>query len=112
MKKLILVLAAALALSLLCSCAKPLPEEPVQADPEPEAPAEVHVTTFTADILSSGGGTLTVRPADKDSSFGSADTVTVALADGLVPTGADGWPISVSELTQALPGGYHVSRRR
>lgn len=102
MKKLILVLAAALALSLLCSCAKPLPEEPVQADPEPEAPAEVHVTTFTADILSSGGGTLTVRPADKDSSFGSADTVTVALADGLVPTGADGWPISVSELTQAL----------
>ena len=49
-----------------------------------------------------GGGTLTVRPADKDSSFGSADTVTVALADGLVPTGADGWPISVSELTQAL----------
>ena len=94
--------AAALALSLLCSCAKPLPEEPVQADPEPEAPAEVHVTTFTADILSSGGGTLTVRPADKDSSFGSADTVTVALADGLVPTGADGWPISVSELTQAL----------
>ena len=38
----------------------------------------------------------------KDSSFGSADTVTVALADGLVPTGADGWPISVSELTQAL----------
>ena len=102
MKKLILVLAAALALSLLCSCAKPLPEEPVQADPEPEAPAEVHVTTFTADILSSGGGTLTVRPADKDSSFGSTDTVTVALADGLVPTGADGWPISVSELTQAL----------
>jgi len=84
------------------AAAKPLPEEPVQADPEPEAPAEVHVTTFTADILSSGGGTLTVRPADKDSSFGSADTVTVALADGLVPTGADGWPISVSELTQAL----------
>ena len=80
MKKLILVLAAALALSLLCSCAKPLPEEPVQADPEPEAPAEVHVTTFTADILSSGGGTLTVRPADKDSSFGSADTVTVAAS--------------------------------
>ena len=85
MKKLILVLAAALALSLLCSCAKPLPEEPVQADPEPEAPAEVHVTTFTADILSSGGGTLTVRPADKDASFGSADTVTVRWPTGLSP---------------------------
>ena len=76
MKKLILVLAAALALSLLCSCAKPLPEEPVQADPEPEAPAEVHVTTFTADILSSGGGTLTVKlygtkTSDKTISFSS-----------------------------------------
>ena len=102
MKKLILVLAAALALTLLCSCAKPLPEEPVQADSEPEAPAGVHVTTFTADILSSGADTLTVRPADEDSAFGSADAVTVTLADGLVPTGADGWPISVSELTQAL----------
>ena len=65
MKKLILVLAAALALTLLCSCAKPLPEEPVQADPEPEAPAAVHVTTFTADILSSDSDTLSVRPAMK-----------------------------------------------
>lgn len=102
MKKLILVLAAALALTLLCSCAKPLPEEPVQADPEPEAPAAVHVTTFTADILSSDSDTLSVRPADEDPAFGAAEAVTVTLADGLVPTGADGWPISVSELTQAL----------
>ena len=102
MKKLIFVLAAALALTLLCSCAKPVPEEPVQADPEPEAPAAVHVTTFTADILSPGSDTLTVCPTDEDPAFGTADTVTVALADGLVPTGADGWPISVSELTQEL----------
>ena len=102
MKKLILVLATALALTLLCSCAKPLPEEPVQADPEPEAPAAVHVTTFTADILSSDSDTLSVRPADEDPAFGAAEAVTVTLADGLVPTGADGWPISVSELTQAL----------
>lgn len=102
MKKLILVLAAALALTLLCSCAKPLPEEPVQAGPEPEAPAAVHVTTFTADILSSDSDTLSVRPADEDPAFGAAEAVTVTLADGLVPTGADGWPISVSELTQAL----------
>ena len=102
MKKLIFVLAAALALTLLCSCAKPVPEEPVQADPEPEAPAAVHVTTFTADILSPGSDTLTVCPTDEDPAFGTADTVTVALADGLVPTGADGWPISVSELTQDL----------
>lgn len=102
MKKLILVLAAALALTLLCSCAKPLPEEPVQADPEPEVPAAVHVTTFTADILSSDSDTLSVRPVDEDPAFGAAEAVTVTLADGLVPTGADGWPISVSELTQAL----------
>ena len=84
MKKLILVLAAALALSLLCSCAKPLPEEPVQADPEPEAPAEVHVTTFTADILSSDSDTLSVRPADEDPAFGAAEAVTVTLADNTV----------------------------
>ena len=102
MKKLIFVLAAALALTLLCSCAKPVPEEPVQADPEPEAPAAVHVTTFTAEILSSGSDTLSVRPTDEDTAFGGTDTVTVTLADGLVPTGADGWPISVSELTQEL----------
>lgn len=102
MKKLILVLAAALALTLLCSCAKPLPEEPVQADPEQDAPAAVHVTTFTADILSSGADTLTVRSADEDPAFGTADAITVALADGLVPTGSDGWPISVSELTAGL----------
>ena len=83
MKKLILVLAAALALTLLCSCAKPLPEEPVQADPEPEAPAAVHVTTFTADILSSDSDTLSVRPADEDPAFGAAEAVTVTL--GLFP---------------------------
>ncbi len=102
MKKLIFVLAAALALTLLCSCAKPDAETPVQADPEPEAPAAVHVTTFTADILSPGSDTLSVQPTDEDPAFGTADTVAVALADGLVPTGADGWPISVSELTQGL----------
>ena len=102
MKKLSIVLAAMLVLALLCSCAKPLPEEPVQADPEPEAPAAVHVTTFTADILSSDSDTLSVRPADEDPAFGAAEAVTVTLADGLVPTGADGWPISVSELTPEL----------
>ena len=102
MKKLIFVLAAALALTLLCSCAKPAPEVPVQADPEPETPAAVHVTTFTAEILSSGSDTLSVRPTDEDTAFGGTDTVAVTLADGLVPTGADGWPISVSELTQEL----------
>ena len=102
MKKLIFVLAAALALTLLCSCAKPAPAVPVQADPEPETPAAVHVTTFTAEILSSGSDTLSVRPTDEDTAFGGTDTVTVTLADGLVPTGADGWPISVSELTQEL----------
>lgn len=112
MKKLILVLAAALALSLLCSCAKPLPEEPVQADPEPEAPAEVHVTTFTADILSSGGGTLTVRPADKDSSFGSADTVTVALADRACPHRRGRLAHFCVRADAGASGGYHVSRRR
>mgnify|MGYP004615591363 FL=1 len=102
MKKLIFVLAAALALTLLCSCAKPAPEPPVQTDPEPETPAAVHVTTFTADILSPGSDTLSVRPTDEDPAFGAADTITVTLADGLVPTGADGWPISVSELTPEL----------
>ena len=102
MKKLFVVLAAILALALLCSCAKTVPEEPVQADPEPEAPAAVHVSTFTAQILAPGNEMLTVRPTDEDLAFGAADAVTVALADGLVPTGADGWPISVSELTASL----------
>ena len=86
MKKLIFVLAAALALTLLCSCAKPAPEAPVQADPEPETPAAVHVTTFTADILSPGSDTLSVRPTDEDPAFGAADTITVTLSlTSLIP---------------------------
>ena len=102
MKKLWIVLAAILALALLCSCTKAVPEEPAQPAPEPEAPAVVRVTTFTADILSSDAAALTVCPIDEDPAFGGADAVAVSLADGLVPTGADGWPISVSELTAGL----------
>ena len=90
MKKLSIVLAAMLVLALLCSCAKPAPEAPAQADPEPEAPAAVHVTTFPAEILSAADDMLMVGP------------VAVRLADGLVPVGADGWPIAVSELTPEL----------
>ena len=102
MKKLSIVLAAMLVLALLCSCAKPAPEAPAQADPEPEAPAAVHVTTFPAEILSAADDMLMVGPTDADSTFGTASSVAVRLADGLVPVGADGWPISVSELTPEL----------
>lgn len=102
MKKLSIVLAAMLVLALLCSCAKPAPEVPAQADPEPEAPAAVHVTTFPAEILSAAGDMLMVDPTDADSTFGTASSVAVRLADGLVPVGADGWPIAVSELTPEL----------
>ena len=102
MKKLSIVLAAMLVLALLCSCAKPAPEAPAQADPEPEAPAAVHVTTFPAEILSAAGDMLMVDPTDADSTFGTASSVAVRLADGLVPVGADGWPIAVSELTPEL----------
>ena len=96
MKKLSIVLAAMLVLALLCSCAKPAPEAPAQADPEPEAPAAVHVTTFPAEILSAADDMLMVDPTDADSTFGAASSVAVRLADGLVPVGADGWPIAVS----------------
>lgn len=102
MKKLSIVLAAMLVLALLCSCAKPAPEAPAQADPEPEAPAAVHVTTFPAEILSAADDMLMVDPTDADSTFGAASSVAVRLADGLVPVGADGWPIAVSELTPEL----------
>ena len=102
MKKLSIVLAAMLVLALLCSCAKPAPEAPAQADPEPEAPAAVHVTTFPAEILSAADDMLMVGPTDADSTFGTASSVAVRLADGLVPVGADGWPIAVSELTPEL----------
>ena len=102
MKKLSIVLAAMLVLALLCSCAKPAPEAPAQADPEPEAPAAVHVTTFPAEILSAADDMLMVGPTDADSTFGAASSVAVRLADGLVPVGADGWPIAVSELTPEL----------
>ena len=95
MKKLSIVLAAMLVLALLCSCAKPAPEAPAQADPEPAAPAAVHVTTFPAEILSAAGDMLMVDPTDADSTFGAASSVAVRLADGLVPVGADGWPIAV-----------------
>ena len=91
-----------LVLALLCSCAKPAPEAPAQADPEPEAPAAVHVTTFPAEILSAADDMLMVNPTDADSTFGAASSVAVRLADGLVPVGADGWPIAVSELTPEL----------
>ena len=101
-KKLSIVLAAMLVLALLCSCAKPAPEAPAQADPEPEAPAAVHVTTFPAEILSAADDMLMVGPTDADSTFGTASSVAVRLADGLVPVGADGWPIAVSELTPEL----------
>ena len=73
MKKLSIVLAAMLVLALLCSCAKPAPEAPAQAD-----------------------------PTDADSTFDADSSVAVRLADGLVPVGADGWPIAVSELTPEL----------
>ena len=102
MKKLSIVLAAMLVLALLCSCAKPAPEAPAQADPEPEVPAAVHVTTFPAEILSAADDMLMVGPTDADSTFGTASSVAVRLADGLVPVGADGWPIAVSELTPEL----------
>ena len=102
MKKLSIVLAAMLVLALLCSCAKPAPEAPAQADPEPEAPAAVHVTTFPAEILSAADDMLMVGPTDADSTFGTASSVAVRLAGGLVPVGADGWPIAVSELTPEL----------
>ena len=83
MKKLSIVLATMLVLALLCSCAKPAPEVPAQADPEPEAPAAVHVTTFPAEILSAAGDMLMVDPTDADSTFGTASSVAVRLADGL-----------------------------
>ena len=99
MKKLLTALAMVLALTL-CGCTAPTPAAPAEQAPakeQPEQPAVVHVTTFTAQILSNGASLLAV-PTDDSAEFGDAGTVTIELADGLVPVGADGWPISVSEL--------------
>lgn len=104
MKKLPIVLAAVLVLALLCSCTpaavpatQPEAQQPVtQPNTEPQTPAadEVSVTTMTAVVLTTGERFLTVRPIE----FSSKSAVEVELARGLVPVGADGWPISVSEL--------------
>lgn len=102
MKKLSLMLAVLLALALLCSCAKSIPvAPPVQpeqtpAEPETAEPANVYVTTFTAKILTTGNKYLMVEPIEAS----TAGMLAVELADGLVPVGADGWPISVSELAE------------
>ena len=101
MKKLSIILAA-LVLVLLCGCAAdPAPAQD-QDEAEPAAAEPVRVATFTADILSSGNDTLMVSPEPGSFADASANSVAVQLAEGLVPTGADGWPIAVSELLPEL----------
>lgn len=104
MKRFLIVLAAVLALTLLCSCTAETPAPAAPAEPErteqPQTLA-VRVTTFTAQILSNNAEEdgFTAAPAEESTEFSGADSVSVQLAEGLVPVGADGWPISVSELT-------------
>lgn len=104
MKRFLIVLAAVLALTLLCSCAAETPAPAVSAEPErteqPQTLA-VRVTTFTAQILSNNAEEdgFTAAPAEESAEFSGTGSVSVQLAEGLVPVGADGWPISVSELT-------------
>ena len=101
MKKLSIILAA-LVLVLLCGCAAdPAPAQDLD-EAEPAAAEPVRVATFTADILSAGGDTLMVAPEPGSFADASANSVAVQLAEGLVPTGADGWPIAVSELLPEL----------
>lgn len=104
MKKLTIVLAAVLVLVLLCSCTatdvpatQPETEQPAtQPEAAQQSPTadDISVTTMTAVVLTTGERFLTVRPIE----FSSKSTIEVELARGLVPVGADGWPISVSEL--------------
>ena len=104
MKRFLIVLAAVLALTLLCSCTVETPAPVAPAEPErteqPQTLA-VRVTTFTAQILSNNADEdgFTAAPAEESTEFSGATSVSVQLAEGLVPVGADGWPISVSELT-------------
>lgn len=101
MKKLSIILAA-LVLVLLCGCAAdPAPAQDLD-EAEQTAAEPVRVATFTADILSAGGDMLMVSPESGSFADASATSVTVQLAEGLVPTGADGWPIAISELSPEL----------
>ena len=101
MKKLSIILAA-LVLVLLCGCAAdPAPAQDLD-EAEQTAAEPVRVATFTADILSAGGDLLMVSPESGSFADASATSVAVQLAEGLVPTGADGWPIAISELSPEL----------
>lgn len=99
MKKFSIVLAVLLVLVLLCGCTDTtttVPSVQPQPDTEQQAPTseDVSVTTMTAVVLSAGERLLTVRPIEVSAKL----SVEVELARGLVPVGADGWPISISEL--------------
>lgn len=104
MKKLTIVLAAVLVLALLCGCTtadvpatQPEAEQPAtQPEATQQSPTadDISVTTMTAVVLTTGERFLTVRPIEVSAKL----SVEVELARGLVPVGADGWPISVSEL--------------
>ena len=101
MKKLSIILAA-LVLVLLCGCAAdPAPAQDLD-EAEQTAAEPVRVATFTADILSAGGDMLMVSPESGSFADDSATSIAVQLAEGLVPTGADGWPIAISELSPEL----------
>ena len=109
MKKLSVILAA-LVLVLLCGCAADPAPAQEQDEPQPAAAEPVRVATFTADILSAGSDMLLVTPEPGSFADASATAVAVQLADGLVPTGADGWPIAVSELSPELCVDITVSK--
>lgn len=94
MKKLTISLAVLLVLALLSGCAADTSAMPVQTITEGSVPS-VHVTTFTAEVRSVEPA-LMVRPVEEN----SGQTIQVAMAEGLVPVGADGWPISIFELSK------------
>ena len=103
MKKRGMLLAVLAALVLLCACtAKQETTPQIQPEPAEREPVSVRVTTFTATIEAASEEALTVAPDAGGAEYEASATMTVKLADGLVPCGADGWPISVSELTSAL----------
>lgn len=103
MKKRGMLLAVLAALVLLCACtAKQETTPQIQPEPAEREPVPVRVTTFTATIEAASEEALTVAPDAGGAEYEASATMTVKLAEGLVPCGADGWPISVSELTSAL----------
>ncbi len=103
MKRFLSLLLVLSLLAALCACQAEKPAQTQQTEPpasDPEEQAPVFVTTFTGTVFSHDSALL-VTPDAGSLELQSADLFEIALADGLVPCGADGWPIAISEL---LPG--------